>query len=95
MPSEHLFARPGIDRLAEQAGEVVVEDRQRAFIDRAQDKAAVKHEHAGREVGQDRLQIGARRFDFGAVALGSRRASSSWRVMRLNDWVSTPSSSRL
>ena len=68
--SEDLLARPGVDGLGQQAGEVVVENGLRALIDGAQHEAAVEDEHAGRQIGQDRFEIGARRFDLGAMALG-------------------------
>ena len=68
--AQYLLARPFIDRDTDHTFEIVVEDGQRALVHRAQHETAVENQHAGGQVGQDRLEIAARRLHFRPVPLG-------------------------
>jgi hypothetical protein len=66
--AQHLLAWPDGCSLSAQTGKVVNEDGQCALIHRPQHEAPVEDEDAGRQIGQNRFQVGTCSFKLGAVA---------------------------
>ena len=67
---QRLQPRPIGERLALQAFEGLLQYRAGPVIHRAQAQLLVQYQHAGRQIGEDVLQISLGRFEFGAARFG-------------------------